>query len=358
VVLAWFWTPRAVLCGSIHPGGAVAQQGSPPHRPGRLPTTSRRDDSRATGRDNSWEDLDDEEYPPWAGPAVGPRWADHEERQRRKHGRAETGPGSEAGTWEDAAPDERRRDDARPPDRSARGPGFRRRMAAARSKRRSRITWVWGGAAIAVAVIVAGLLFLGGSPAPKTSIPGLVTTYQAGELKSVPNVCTAVTSAILGQYLPGNRHMVAPHSLDGSAQSLCNWTLDAPPVYRVLEVTVQAYAPSALATGNGSATLAATDAYQQALQAKQHPARDTHLPAARVTPLRGLGTTAFAALQVVRVRGASTDLETVIARDHNVLVTVVFQGPHTHTGKYGPVSPAQLQAGATAAANDIVSGLH
>ncbi len=362
----------------------MAQQGSPPHRPGRLPTASRRGESRGTGPD-SWDDPDgDEEYPPWAGPAVGPRWADQEARQRRKHGREEPAPRSDAEGWDEAAPDDSRWDDTRPPEPGAREPsarepgapepgapepgapepgarepGSRRRMAAARSKRRSRIVWIWGGAAIAVVVIVISVLFtLGGNSAPKPSIPGLVTTFQPGELKTVPSACTSVTSATLGQYLPGNRRVVAPHSLDGSAQSLCNWTLDAAPVYRVLEVTLQAYAPSGLATGNGSATSAATDAYQQALQAKRHPAKNTHLPAALVTSVPGLGATAFGALQVVLAKGASTDLETVVARDRNVIVTVVFQGPHGRTSKYAPVSVTLLRGGAVAVASDIVSELH
>lgn len=337
----------------------MAQQGSSPRRPGRLPTASRHGDSRATGQ-NSWDDAnEDEEAPPWAGPAVGPRWAGQGTRQRSRHAREEPAPPVDAEDWEEAEPDQSRWEAVPGPDRGDRAPGFRSRMAAARSRRRSRIIWVWGGAAIAVALIVAALLFtLGGGPTPKTSIPGFVTTFQPGELKTVPNACTSVTTATLGQYLPGSRQMVAPHSLDGSAQSLCNWTVNTASVYRVLAVTVLAYAPSGLATGNGSATSAATDAYGQALQAKRHPARDTHLPAATVTSVPGLGTTAFAALQVVLARGASTDLETVVARDHNVIVTVVFQGPHAHTGKYRPVPVSVLQPGAAAVARDIVSSLH
>ena len=81
----------------------------------------------------------------------------------------------------------------------------------------------------------------------------------------MPNACSAVTAATLSQYLPGRPARGRPESLYGSAQSLCDWTLDAKPLYRVLEVTVQAYAPSGLASGNGSATFAAKDAYQQAL---------------------------------------------------------------------------------------------
>jgi hypothetical protein len=285
---------------------------------------------------------------------VGPRWADHEARQRRKHGpeetsREEAGESPDDGGW-DSAP-------LRAPE--PRGPGFRSLRAAARSRRRSRVHWVWGGAAAAVVVIVAVLLvMLGGSPAAKPATGGLVTTFQTGEMRTVPNTCTAVTPATLGQYLPGKPRVVVPHSLDGSAQSLCNWTLDAAPVYRVLEVSAQAYAPNALASGDGSATFAAEDAYQQALQVMQHPARNTHLPVATMTAVPKLGTTAFAALQVVRARGDSTDLQTVLVRDHNVLVTVVFQGPHGHSGRYGPVAPALLRAGAIAAATDIVSKLH
>jgi hypothetical protein len=60
----------------------------------------------------------------------------------------------------------------------------------------------------------------------------------------------------------------------------------------------------------------------------------------------------------VLARGASTDLETVVVRDHNVIATVVFQGPHAHTAKYGPVSVTLLRAGAVAAARNILSALH
>jgi hypothetical protein len=351
----------------------VAQQGSPPPRSGRAPAASHRGDSRAT-RPNSRDVADDtgEGYPPWAGPAAGPRGGGHETRQRGKHGRDAAGwPGDPAGwpgdadAWPgdaDAWPGTGQDDTgewAAPRDPGGRRPGSRSRMAAARSRRRSRIFWVWGGAAIAVAAIVVALVFtLGGSPAKNVSSDGLVTTFLPGEFQTVPNVCTSVTSATLGQYLPGKLHMVVPHSLDGRAQSLCNWTLDAPPVYRVLEVTAQAYAPSGLASGDGSATFAATDAYQQALQAKRHPARDTHLPAATVTTLPGIGTTAFAALQVIVASPYATNLETVVARDRNVIVTVVFQGPHSHTGRYGPVAPALLQAGAAAAVRDVLSQLH
>jgi hypothetical protein len=345
----------------------VAEQGSPPPQSGRLPTAGHRDDSAATGRQYRDEPAETgEEQAPWAGPGVTPRWAGQEARQRRapaRPGVPETGrrgahaarddAPAPATAWQDG-------DDGAEPGWVTRpGPGSRSRKAAARSRRRSRITWVWGGAAVAVAIIVAGLVYtLGGSQAAPSASGGFVTTFQRGESKTVPNACTAVTSATLNQYLPGQRRMVAPHSLDGSAQSLCNWTLDAPPLYRVLEVNVQAYSPSGLATGNGSATNAAIDAYQQDLQTMRHPHRATHLPVATVTALHGLGTTAFAALQVVQARGVSTDLETVVARDHNVIVTVVVQGPHARSGRYHVAPQSELQSGAIASATDIVHGLH
>jgi hypothetical protein len=77
-----------------------------------------------------------------------------------------------------------------------------------------------------------------------------------------------------------------------------------------------------------------------------------------VTELHGLGTTAFAALQVVLARGVSTDLETVVARDHNVVITVVMQGPHARSGRYRAAPQSELQSGAIAAATDIARGLH
>ena len=339
----------------------MAEQGSPPPRPGRLPTAGRRGESRGAGR-RSWDErlAADEEYPPWAGPGVTPRQADQGTGQRRaqarpgagSHGARAAGDDAarEGGTWQDEDTD-------RPGWAAA--PGSRRREAAPRSRRGSRIAWVWGVAALVVVLIVAGVLFLmGRHEAAPDSNAGFVTTFQRGELKTVPSACTAVTSATLNQYLPGKRRMVAPRSLDGNAQSLCNWTLDAPPVYRVLSVTAQAYAPSGLATGTGSATFAAIDAYQQALARMRHPLRTTHLPVATVTPLHSVGAVGFVALQIVRTRGLATDLETVVARDHNVVVTVVLQGPHSRSGRYQAAQQSELQSGAIAAAKNVVASLH
>ena len=273
----------------------MVQQGPPPPRSGRLP---------ASGRPRGWSDDDfaddDEEYPPWAGPGIVPRWVDHDERESR---RLHDGPGREAG--EDTGNRGRRgRPAAGRPAPAARPARNARGRAAARTRQGRRRAYVWGGALVAVLLIVAAVgyeFFHRPSPAPAPE--SLVTTFQPGEFKTVPNACVTVTAATLNQYLPGNRRTVAPQSLYGSAQSLCSWTLDAKPLYRVLEVTVRAYAPSGLASGNGSATFAAKDAYQQAGLQLTHPPKATHLPRASLTPLAGIGNSAFVALQVPPLAG-------------------------------------------------------
>jgi len=218
--------------------------------------------------------------------------------------------------------------------------------------------YIWGGALVAVLLIVGGVGYeFFHRPSPPPAPADLVTTFQHGELKTVPNACTAVTAATLNQYLPGHRHTVAPQSLDGGAQSLCSWSLDAKPTYRVLQVTVQAYAPSGLASGSGSATFAAKDAYQQASLLKTHPPKATHLPRATLAQVPGLGSSAFAALQVPPAGGDPTNLLTVVVRDRNVLITVVSQGPARARGGYQPVSPAALQAAAVTAARDVIAGV-
>src|SRR6266516_6405997 len=323
----------------------VVQQGPPPPRSGRVPPGGPRRD---------WSDgdyADDEEYPPWAVPGTVPRRADHDERERRRlQGRPGTTTG-EAGNGRQAR---RRAPDGDAPSggrgRSARG------RAAAGARRGRRTAYIWGGAFVAVLLIVAavGYEYLH-RPRPQPAPESLVTTFQPGEFKTVANACSAVTAATLNQYLPGSRRVVTPRSLYGSAQSLCDWTLDAKPRYRVLQVTVRSYAPSGLASGNGSATAAAKDAYQQASLEKTHPGKATHLPKAAMSQVPGLGNGAFAALQVPSASGDPANLLTVVVRDHNVLITVVAQGPAKARRGYTPAPPAQLQASAVAAVRDILA---
>jgi hypothetical protein len=211
---------------------------------------------------------------------------------------------------------------------------------------------------IAVAVLVGvGVWFLlSGGAKPAAAPNPLVTTFLPGEFRTVPNACTAVTASTLNQYLPGKRVVASPNSLDGGEASLCSWTLDHTPLYRLLNVQVQAYTPNGLASGDGSATFAAIDGYTAALRQKTSPPKATHLPKATIAAISGLGTKAFSALQITRSPGIKTDLITVVVRDRNVLLTAVLQG-NSGRGGYGTVSPAQLRAGAIAAARDVLARL-
>ena len=311
----------------------MAQQGPPSSRSGRLPAAGRPQQGWSGGSYPG-----DEEYPPWAGPGDVPGWTSERERTRRPdHPRPATG--------QETAGDGGSR---------GRPPGHRPRAAA--RARRARRKYIWAGAVAVVLLIAAGAGYqLLHRSAPRPAASSLVTTFLPGEVQRVPDACTAVTPATLRAYLPGQRHTVAPRSLDGSAQSLCDWTLDARPRYRVLEVTIQAYSPSGLASGNGSATAAARDAYALARQHLTHPVKATHLPPATLTWVAGLGSSAFAAAQLPRP--GPTNLVTVVVRDRNVLITVVSEGPAGRQGGYSPAPPPQLQAAAAAAARDILAHL-
>jgi hypothetical protein len=325
----------------------VAQQGSPPpsSRPYRRFSAHAGRGGAEPGGGYSWDNdtfaESEQDYPPWAGVEVTPRRAEREARPREGVDHLPEGLPERA-----------------PVGRQA-GPGFRSRLLAARSRRTRRMTYIWGGALVAVVVIIAGLYLAKGHSAAPAQSGGFVQTYLPGEFKTVPSTCASVTTATLSRYLPGTRRQVAPHSLDGRAQSLCNWTVDAPPLYRLLQVNSQAYAPTGLASGNGSATAAATDAYQRALRLKRHPPKATHLPKALLTAVPGLGDSAFAAFQRLSAGGDTTDLMTVVLRHRNVLITVQLQGlDRSSRGRYGPVSVSQLRAGAIAAARDVLSQFH
>ena len=251
---------------------------------------------------------EDEQVPPWAGP--------------------------------DAEADEAPSD---PP----RAPGGRAQRAAARRRRR----WL---VMIAGLVVVAGgvtaAVVVPGGPAPAPVVPGgLITTFQPGELQTVPDACGTVPAATVQHYLPGQVKRASPLPIDGSAESACDWTIDQAPVYRLLELNLLAYAPSGLASGDGSATSAAIDAYTETLQDLQDPPRHSADPRAAVTTLGGLGNEAFSATQVFRRGGAVTDVATVVVRYHNVIVTATLNGlEHSNRGTYGPVSMSELSAAALA----------
>jgi hypothetical protein len=316
----------------------VAQQGPPPPRSGRLPAPRRGDPRRGDPRRSYDDEYPEpgEELPPWAGLGVRPRWAEREE--------------------EPAAPDVRRPGDGPPGGNGGRSRG---RLAAARARKNRRSVYRWGILLVVVALIGGGTWKIIQSSNSAAPLPGqIVTKYLPGEFRTVPDVCKAVNGSTLDHYLPGKRTTAAPGSIGGNSTSLCGWTLDARPLYRLLNVQAEAYAPNGLAGGDGSATFAAIDAYQQTKQQKVHPLKSSGLPKATVTELTGIGTAAFSALQVVTKGGDTTDLLTVVVRDHNVVVTSVLEGiDRSSRGGYGPVSPAQLRAGALAAARDVLAGV-
>jgi hypothetical protein len=239
--------------------------------------------------------------------------------------------------------------------------GKRRGVPQAPKPGRTKRRLIAAGSLVAVAALITVLVIvLPGSKKAPTGLSGFVTTYQPGELRSVPSSCETVSPATLSQYLPGKLAMVNLPGLTGKSSNQCDWTLDHKPTYRLLEVTATAYAPSGLATGNGSATNAAIDAYALAEAGFQHPAKSAGQPKTQVATLSGLGQAAFSAYQVITVgagtkAAATTDRVTVLARYRNVLVTVEFSGlEHASQGGYGPVSPSLLQAGAAAAARDVL----
>jgi len=245
-----------------------------------------------------------------------------------------------------------------PPAREPRGPGGRALRAAAR--RRRRWYYMGGGVVVVVGAVLAVVLLAGGRPGPAAVTPGdLITTFQPGELRQVPNACHVVPAATVQQYLPGTPKVASPLPVNGSLGSACNWTVDKPPLYRLMQVNLNAYAPNGLASGNGSATRAATDAYGLALQDLQSPPKGAPSSRATVQVLSGFGNQAFSALQVFRTGGAVTDVATVMVRYHNVVVTVTLNGTaHSNKGNYGPVSKPQLTAAAMAFARAAEASLH
>ena len=311
------------------------RRGSDGRGPGRAERAPRR---RADTFD------DDEDVMPWTGPGIYP--VGPGQRQRRP-------PPEPADDEQFGEPD---------------GDGFaasgrradtgRGRRAAAARARKSRRRLILGGVVLVVVVVVVlgvmGKLPFEGGPASSPN-DGLVTTYQPGEFRTVPNACDSLGAATLSQYLPGKVAVVS-QSPGGPAQSQCTWTLDTRPNFRVLTVTTQAYAPSLLSSGNGSATRGAIDAYNQQLQTLRNPPASSKAPKAQLGGAVGLGSDAFTALQVFHLQGDVSDEVTVVARDRNVVIVVTMQGQESGGG-FGPVPDATLRAGALAAAHHELAAL-
>jgi hypothetical protein len=288
---------------------------------------------------DAFDERLDEELPPWAGPGIYPTGPGG--RERRPPGPVPGRPGSgEEGPQGEGA---------------ERIHG--RRAAAARARRSRRRLFVGGGLVLVLAVVVlwlTGNLPWQGKPAPVAG-DGLVTTFEPGELRTVPNTCAEVSAATLSQYLPGKVTQV-PQSQGSDTQSECTWTLDRRPDFRVLTVSSQAFVPSLLSSGNGSATFGAIDAYAQLMQSLRNPAKSSKVPRAQLGTAVGLGPDAFTALQVFRVGGDTTDEVTVVIRDRNVVIVVTLQGQE-RGGGFAAVPVPTLRAGALAAAHEVLAGI-
>ena len=266
--------------------------------------------------------------------------------------------GNQAPGWAepDAGPQDAEQAPAPPSGRGGRS-GERALRAAAR--RRRRWYMLGGGVVVIAAAVVAVILLTTGGSGPAAVTPdGLITTFQPGELRQVPDACKVVPAGTVTQYLPGQSHQSAPLAVNGTAESACNWTIDQAPTYRLMELNIQAYSPNGLASGNGSATQAATDAFATTRQDLVSPPQHSAGAKATVTTVPGLGNEAFSAQQVFKAGGATTDVATVVVRYHNVIVTATLNGlDHSNKGDYGPVSPAQLSAAALAFAKAAEAGL-
>jgi hypothetical protein len=228
-----------------------------------------------------------------------------------------------------------------------------------KGRRKRRRLLIAGGTVVALAIAVTIYLLGGGPGAASLGFGDFVTNFLPGELQQVPNPCTAVPAATLSQYLPGKTKEAAP-PLNSGANTECTWTLDSPPKYRVLQVQLQAYSPSGLASGNGSATFAAEDAYQSFENGFAHPGAKSGQPAATVTDLTGMPggteTSAFQATEVFDRGGATMDVANVLVRYRNVIVTVVVDGLNQSSGgKTYSVAMSDLTAAANTVAKEMAS---
>jgi hypothetical protein len=211
------------------------------------------------------------------------------------------------------------------------------------------------GVAIIVAAVVV-YLGSGGSGQPKATPGALVTTFLPGEHSSVPSACGAIGAATLNQYVPGRRPPVAPQALEGKVDSECDWTVDNPPLFRLLEVKLRAMQPSGLAPGDGSATNAAIVTYNDSLQQHRNPPRSAGASKPQVTPVPGLGDAAFMVHSSYVRGGDTTNLVTVVVRKGNAVINVIFSGlDSSKRGGYGPASFSDLEAGAMAAVHDALT---
>jgi hypothetical protein len=360
----------------------VAQQGSPPSRltrraedDGHATVRARRAGRSAAAQRPGWQvdafgpDDTGADLPSWAGPSVVPGRPGARRRPDPYAG-GYVGEAHRDGAHRDGAHrdgaqrDEAQRSEApRDEDRHAGAEGgpaepvtarpltrSQGRAAATRLRKSRRRVYRWCGVAIVVCVVGAVIAVLATSSSPKPQL--YVTALQRGEFTAVPSACSSVSAAVLSQYLPGS-HRTTTNQFSSTTHSQCSFTVDAKPVFRLLEVTTQAYQPFAAASGNGSASANARDNLVLARAVLADPPAKSPLSPAQITPLPKLGQQAFAAYQRETAGNIISDLVTVIVLERNVLITVELSAQQSPG--FSPAPVATLQAGATAAASDVLA---
>ena len=350
----------------------MAQQGSPPRRSARPPqpeVRGRHDRSADRPRRPDWQLSDpfgpdsDDDLPPWAGPGHGSARATRTLRRTGDEGDRLLGAEPAGDDYGDLARDDWQSDvspgDTPAPGGEPRRSGRRGRAAATRLRKSRRRVYRWCGIAIVVCVIAAGITAALTHHTPKRSL--YVTTLLPGEFKSVPNACDSVSATVLNQYLPGPGRTSA-NEISDSTQSQCSFTLDHKPDFLVMEVSAQAYQPfaaaSAAGSAAGSASANAQDSYALARANLVKPPRTATakplLSPAVISPLAKTGQQALVAVQTEHAGKILTEVVTVLVRERNVLITVSDSGQESGGG-FGPVSVSNLQAGAEAAAKDMLA---
>jgi hypothetical protein len=363
----------------------LAQQGSPPGRSPRQPGrgrrgydplapaerparadrhvhAGRRDHAERQARRPGWDQQDafgpdtDADLPAWAGLSVHPTRAGGA-RLRPRPPVDDYADGERADAWEGEErpewPDEEPRPagavpaGATPAGRASRRMG--RRAAMARLRRSRRRVYLWCGVAILACVVAASVVAVVTSHTPARA--PYVTSLQHGEFKSVADSCTAVSPAVLSQFLPSAGKPVAAAS--SSTDSECTFTVDRKPNFLVLTVEATSYQPFAAASGDGSASDNASDQFGAAQAVLAHPAKRSPLAPASVKPLAGLGKKAFDAVANEHVGHIASEVVTVGILYRNLIITIGLSGQES--GGFGPVQLGTLQAGAQAVARSVLA---
>ncbi|HEX9623723.1 MAG TPA: hypothetical protein VF979_05035 [Streptosporangiaceae bacterium] len=175
---------------------------------------------------------------------------------------------------------------------------------------------------------------------------------QKGEFKSVPDTCKVIPLSALSQVL-ASKPSKSVQTSSSAGTSECTYTVDAKPVFRVLDVKVQAFGPNLIAPGNGSATGYAVYSFAQARQSLAKPSKGTAQPSATIKSIPGLGSRAFSAAQVYHQGKTTTDRDTVLLQYRNALITISLWA--NDSNGFGPISTGQLQFYAVTVARDLLA---